>query len=37
LLVVIGADELGNTELLAVSDGYRESSSSWEDVLMSVG
>ena len=34
LLVVIGADELGNKELLAVSDGYRESSASWEDVLM---
>jgi transposase-like protein len=34
LLVVIGSDEHGNKELLAVSDGYRESSASWEDVLM---
>lgn len=33
LLVIIGADEHGNKELLAVSDGYRESSASWEDVL----
>ena len=34
LLVVMGSDEQGNKELLAVSDGYRESSASWEEVLM---
>ncbi len=34
LLVIIGSDEQGNKELLAVSDGYRESSASWEEVLM---
>ena len=34
LLVIMGSDEQGNKELLAVSDGYRESSASWEDVLM---
>lgn len=34
LLVIIGADEHGNKELLAVSDGYRESSASWEEVLI---
>ena len=34
LLVVMGSDEQGNKELLAVSDGYRESSASWEEVLL---
>lgn len=34
LLVIMGADEQGNKELLAISDGYRESSASWEDVLL---
>lgn len=34
LLVIIGSDECGNKELLALSDGYRESAASWEEVLM---
>lgn len=33
LLVIIGADKYGNKELLAVSDGYRESESSWSEVI----
>jgi len=34
LLVIIGSDELGNKELIAVSDGYRESEASWSEVLL---
>ncbi len=34
LLVIIGSDETGRTELLALSDGYRESEASWTEVLM---
>jgi putative transposase len=30
LLVIIGSDEHGRKELLALSDGYRESAASWE-------
>ncbi len=33
LLVIIGSDEHGRKELLALSDGYRESAASWEEVL----
>lgn len=33
LLVIIGADSFGNKELLAVSDGYRESTQSWKELL----
>ena len=33
LLVVMGADSFGNKELLAVSDGYRESTQSWKEIL----
>lgn len=33
LLVIIGSDECGRKELLALSDGYRESAASWGDVL----
>jgi len=33
LLVIIGSDETGRKELLALSDGYRESADSWKDVL----
>jgi len=32
-LVIIGSDETGRKELLALSDGYRESAASWEEVL----
>jgi transposase-like protein len=34
LLVIIGSDEHGRKELLALSDGYRESAASWEEVLI---
>lgn len=34
LLVIIGVTEHGNKELIAVEDGYRESSSSWEELLI---
>jgi transposase-like protein len=34
ILVIMGADEQGNKELLAVSDGYRESKASWREVLL---
>ena len=34
LLVVLGADSFGNKELLAVSDGYRESTQSWKEILL---
>ncbi len=34
ILVVIGADELGRKELLAIADGYRESAPSWREVLL---
>jgi putative transposase len=33
LLVIIGVTEHGHKELVAVCDGYRESSASWEEVL----
>lgn len=33
LLVIIGVTEHGHKELVAVSDGYRESSASWEELL----
>ena len=33
LLVVIGVDDTGRKEVLAVVDGYRESEASWLDVL----
>ena len=33
LLVVMGADETGRKEVLAVVDGYRESEASWLEVL----
>ena len=36
LLVIIGVTEHGHKELVAVSDGYRESSASWEEVLTSL-
>ena len=34
ILVIIGADELGRKELLAIADGYRESAQSWREVLL---
>ena len=34
LLVVMGVDSSGNKELLAISDGYRESTQSWKEILL---
>lgn len=34
LLVIIGSDETGKKELIALSDGYRESAASWEETLL---
>ena len=34
LVVIMGADSFGNKELLAVSDGFRESTQSWKEVLL---
>lgn len=34
VLVIIGADEYGRKELLAMTDGFRESSQSWREVLL---
>lgn len=34
LLVIIGVTEHGKKELVAVEDGFRESSASWEEVLL---
>lgn len=36
ILVIIGADEDGNKELIAVESGYRESSLSWKEMLLSL-
>jgi transposase-like protein len=34
ILVIIGADEYGRKEILAIADGYRESAQSWREVLL---
>ena len=34
ILVIIGADQWGRKELLAIADGYRESAQSWRDLLL---
>ena len=34
ILVVMGADEEGNKELISVCDGYRESTLSWKEILL---
>ena len=34
ILVLIGADEFGRKEVLAIADGYRESTPSWREVLV---
>jgi len=34
ILVVMGADSTGKKELLAISDGYRESKASWREILL---
>ena len=34
MLVIMAADKYGNKELVAVSDGYRESKTSWRELLL---
>ncbi len=34
ILMIMGADERGDKELLAVSDGFRESAASWKEMLL---
>ena len=34
VLVIIGADEHGNKEVVAIDDGFRESKDSWKDLLL---
>jgi len=34
ILMIMGADEKGNKELVAVSDGYRESKASWREIML---
>jgi transposase-like protein len=34
ILVIIGADERGRKEVVAIADGYRESAQSWREVLL---
>jgi putative transposase len=34
LLVIIGSDETGKKELIALTDGFRESAASWEETLL---
>ena len=34
ILVIVGADEYGRKELLAMTDGFRESTQSWREVLL---
>ncbi len=34
LLVIVGADEIGNKDIVGLSDGYRESSQSWLELLL---
>lgn len=34
VLVILGADEFGRKELLAMTDGFRESTQSWREILL---
>jgi transposase-like protein len=36
ILVIMGADEAGNKELVAVEDGYRESKTGWKEILLNL-
>lgn len=36
VLVIIGATETGDKELIAIEDGYRESAQSWREILLDV-
>ena len=34
VLVIVGADEFGRKQLLAMTDGFRESTQSWRELLL---
>ena len=34
VLVIIGADAMGNKDIIAIIDGYRESAQSWKELLI---
>ena len=34
ILVIVGATDKGQKELIAIADGYRESEQSWLEVLL---
>ena len=34
MLVIVGADEWGNKDILGLVDGYRESAQSWRELLV---
>lgn len=36
VLVIVGADEYGRKELLAMTDGFRESTESWRELLLNL-
>ena len=36
MLVIIGADEWGNKDILGLVDGYRESTQSWRELLLDI-
>jgi len=36
LLIIMGADEHGNKELIAVNDGFRESKTAWKEILLNL-
>ena len=36
MLVIIGADEYGEKDILAIMDGFRENAESWRDLLVSL-
>ena len=36
MLVIIGADEYGEKDVLAIADGFRENADSWRDLLKSL-
>lgn len=36
VLVIVGADEYGRKELLAMADGFRESTKSWHELLLNL-
>jgi len=36
MLVIIGADEWGNKDVLGLIDGFRENTQSWRELLLAL-